>query len=82
MFIDEEKKVEEYEKETRQKAPTSESIQRNLNDLAAGKSTGSAKSEDFAWPLAPIQTVNSCYTCHTKASCESCHAKNNIHFKL
>ncbi|MCL2324403.1 MAG: hypothetical protein FWC48_02360 [Actinomycetia bacterium] len=82
LFINEEKRVEEAEKETRQKAPTPESVQRKLDDLAAGKSTGSAKSEDFAWPVAPIQTVNTCYTCHTKASCEACHLKSNIHFEL
>ncbi len=82
MYIDEEKKVEKAEEKTKQKAPTPESVQQNLNDLAAGKSTGSNRSETFKWPIAPIETVNTCYTCHTKASCEACHDKSGVKFKL
>ncbi|MCL2331922.1 MAG: NapC/NirT family cytochrome c [Actinomycetia bacterium] len=82
LYVSEEKKVEEAEKETGQKTPTPASVQRDLDNLAAGKSTGPARSADFAWPIAPIATVNTCYTCHTKASCESCHEKSNIHFQL
>ena len=82
LFVEEAMKVNEAEKETGQKAPTPESVQKDLDNLAAGKGTGSAASDDFAWPVAPIGTVNTCYTCHTKAECQSCHDKVGIHYQL
>lgn len=82
LFIAEEKKVEDAEKETGQKAPTPASVRQDLNNLAAGKSTGGAGSDDFQWPVAPIDTVNSCYTCHTKSFCENCHEQKGVHFQL
>ncbi|MCL2654472.1 MAG: hypothetical protein FWD65_02065 [Coriobacteriia bacterium] len=82
LYLDEEKKVEDAEKETGQQAPTPASVQQDLDNLAAGKGTGSAASDSFAWPVAPIDTVNTCYTCHTRADCEACHEKSGIHFQL
>jgi len=82
MYIDEKQKVADTEKETGQSAPTPASVQKDLDNLAAGKGTGSAASEDFAWPVAPIGTVNTCFTCHTKADCQSCHSQKGINFQL
>ncbi|MCL2882088.1 MAG: hypothetical protein FWF45_04255 [Coriobacteriia bacterium] len=82
LFIEQVMKVNETEKETGQQAPTPASVQKDLDNLAAGKGTGSAASDNFAWPVAPIGTVNTCYTCHTKADCEACHVQKGIHYQL
>jgi len=82
MYVKEMMSVSQAEKETGQKSPTPASVTQDLANLAAGKSTGPASSDDFKWPVAPITTVNTCFTCHTKSYCESCHAQKGIHFQL
>ncbi len=78
LYFDQEHKVEEGIKETGEQAPTGASVKAHLADLANGVSTGKASSNDFKYPIAPIETINECYTCHTVDSCTACHAQKGI----
>jgi len=82
MYIDMEKRVEKATVETGQKSPTPDSVRENLRNLAEGEETGEGMAKDFKWPVAPVGTVETCFTCHTKASCEDCHKQKGINFKL
>lgn len=75
---EETKRVAEAEKEYGVKSPDAQAKTQYVEKLAAEKDE-KAKGE-FEWPVAPMKTINRCYTCHDKATfCNTCHGVEMPH---
>jgi len=70
-------KVAETTKETGVSSPTADEKSASVEKLAAQKNDKSSKDDAM---IAPVGTINRCYTCHDKATfCDKCHGMSVPH---
>lgn len=71
-------RIEEAVKHFGVESPTPESKTASVEKLTAEKDEKSHGK--FEWPVAPVETINRCYTCHDqKTFCDSCHGMQMPH---
>lgn len=73
MALEEDTKVKETVKETGIESPTAADKTAAVDALEQSKDE-KASHDDPEYPVAPLGTINRCYTCHNKAEfCDKCH---------
>ena len=78
LALEETKHVKEVEEESGVKSPDALAKTNYVNKLLTTKDQ-KAESK-FEWPVAPVGTVNRCYTCHDqKTFCDKCHGVEMPH---